>query len=304
MRKRMIAAVMALVLTWGTCSVAIAADKEGATSDSLKSHGTIVYEDEDSEVVINSLDLYMLADRIDQIRVNVADQLGNLHTYFTTGQGVTLKTDGHIGITHRTPSGKDYVDPLTVNFDTLLEGIAASQWIPTDVEDYGYSDNTRLYRKADGSLTTHGNEDGLTEIRIREATADNLSAGTAAWVNGRLLLGTGKDNSSYMEKGQDSASGDSSGSMNGVFQDFNTVGGWMGNFDGDLPYTFTPGKSLLMVLDGPLKPVFDGANLPDSAVTGRYCSMYYWENNPHSSIKVAIAGSQAGYNATLLVKEW
>lgn len=304
MRKRMIFAVAALVLTAGICSTAMAAEKEGATSKSLKSHGSIVYEDADSEVEINSLDLYMLADQIDQIRVNVANQLRSLHTYFTTGKGVALKTDGRIGITHTAPSGKNYVDPLTIDFDTLLEGIAASQWVPTDVKDYGYSDGTRLYRKADGSLTTYGSGDDLTEIRIREATADNLSAGTAAWVNGRLLLGTGKDNSSYMEKGQDSASGDDTGGMGSSLFDFYEVEGWMGGFHGEIPYSFTPGKSLLILIDGPLDPVFDGANLPDASMTKRECSMFYWENNPHSAIKVKIPDGVGGANANMLIKEW
>lgn len=304
MKKRIISALMAVALTVGTCSVAMAADTAGATSDSLKSHGTIVYENADETVVINSLDLYMLADQIDQIRVNVTKQLGNLHTYFTTGQGAPLQTDGRLSVTHTTPAGGNYVDPLTIDFDTLLEGIAASQWIPSDVKDYGYAAGTRLYQKADGSLTTDKGTESLPEIHIREATADNLSAGTAAWVNGRLLLGTGQDNRSYMEKGQDAASENNTSSTDGIFQDFITVGGYMGDFDGVLPYTFTPGKSLLMVFDGPLKATFDGSNLPDTAVTGRYFSMYHWKSNPHTSINVKVNGSNAGYNATLLVKEW
>lgn len=304
MRKRIISAVTALVLTLGTCSIAMAADKGGPTSESLKSHGTIVYEDADSEVVINSLDLYMLADQIDQIRMNVADQLGNLHTFFTTGRGAALKTDGRIAVTHTTPSGKDYVDPLTIDFDTLLEGIAASQWIPSDVKDYGYSDGTRLYRKADGSLTTYKSGDDLTEIFIREATADNLSAGTAAWVKGRLILGTGKDNSAYMEKGKDAGSGNDADNFDGIFQDLNQIGEWMGGFNGELPYSFTPGKSLLLFFDGPLDATFDGANLPDTAKTGRCFSMFYWKNNPHTTIKVKVQAAESGVNNTLLVKEW
>lgn len=306
MRKRIISAVLALALTFGTCSVAMAANKGGATSDSLKSHGTIVYEDSDSEVIINSLDLYMLADQVDQIRLNVVDQLRSLHTYFTAGQGVPLKTDGKIGITHKAPFGTDYVDPLTIDFDTLLEGIAASQWVPTDVKDYGYSGGTRLYRRADGSLTTYGSGDDLTEIFIREATADNLSAGTAAWVNGRLLLGTGKDNSAYMEKGENagSASGSGSENLDGVFQNFTVTGGWMGGLNGDIPYDFTPGKSLLIVFDGPLVPTYDGNNLPDTTVAGRYFHLSYWKNNANSTIKVKVPEGSSGYNDRLLVKEW
>lgn len=78
----------------------------------------------------------------------------------------------------------------------------------------------------------------------------------------------------------------------------------MGGFDGTIPYSFTPGKSLLIVLDGPLKGTLDGANLPDSAVIGRYFSMFYWQCNPHSSIKLKVQAAHSGFNNTLLVKEW
>lgn len=36
---------------------------------------------------------------------------------------------------------------------------------------------------------------------VTAASEENLSAGTAAWVNGTLLLGTGGDNQSYYENG-------------------------------------------------------------------------------------------------------
>lgn len=200
MKKKIISAVTALVLTIGTCSVAMAADQGGATTDKLQSHGTIVYESGDDEVVINSLDLYMLAEQIDQVRVNVVEQLGEMHTFFTAGQGTALKNGGQIGITYTKPSGKDFVDPLTLDLRTLVEGIAASQRISSDVRDYGYSAGTKLYQKTDGSLTTDRGTENLPELHIREATPENLSAGTAAWVKGELILGTGKDNQTYMEK--------------------------------------------------------------------------------------------------------
>lgn len=307
MKKKLISAVMALVLTIGTCSVAMAAEKGGTTADDLKSRGTIIYEGAEEEVEINSADLYMLADQIDQIRINVTNQLGKLNTFFTTGQGTALKNGGRVAITHTRPYGNEYVDPLTIDFDTLVEGIAASQHISSDVKDYGYSAGTRLYQRTDGSLATDRGGEDLPELFIKPAAPENLSAGTAAWVKGKLILGTGKDNQTYMQKGESSVpSGGTGGNgdLSSIFLDFTKVGGWMAGFDGVLPYTFTPGKSLLIALDGPLDATFDGENLPDSSVTGQFFSIFYWQNNPHSSIKLKVQSAQSGFNDTILVKEW
>ena len=152
----------------------------------------------------------MLADQIDQVKLEVADQLEAMNTYFTAGDGISLDTDRYISVTHTRPSRTDFVDPISVNFDTLLEGIAASQSVSSDVTDYGYSPGTKLYKGADGELTTNGSEEGAEQISVSAATADNLSAGTVAWVNGRLILGTGGDNKAYFDKGEKNNSGGSS----------------------------------------------------------------------------------------------
>lgn len=125
----------------------------------------------------------------------------------------------NISITHTRPSKTDFVDPVSVNFDTLLEGIAASQSVSSDVTDYGYSPGTKLYKSANGELTTNGSAEGAEQISVAAATADNLSAGTVAWVDGRLILGTGGDNRAYFDKGMEesnSGSGSDSGLSKGV----------------------------------------------------------------------------------------
>lgn len=202
MKKKILSVILLLTLTLGTGSVAAAADGNGATRNSLRSCGAVAYQKD--KVVINSADLYMLADRIDQVKLGVADQLGAMHTYFTAGDGISLDSDGQISVTHTRPSTADRIDSMSVNFDTLLEGIAASQSVSSDVTAYGYSSGTALYKGTNGALTTNGAVKGAEQIRIGAATADNLSAGTAAWVNGHLILGTGKDNKAYFESGYSS----------------------------------------------------------------------------------------------------
>lgn len=221
MKSKIISIILIMTMMIGTCSVAVAADPKGnATRDSLKSYGSIEYHKGGDKVVFNSEDLYLLADQIDQVKLDVVDQLEAMNTYFTAGDGINLDTDRYISITHARPSRVDFVDPLSVNFDTLLEGIAASQSVSQDVEAYGYAANTELYINASGALTTDGSEEGATQINISAATAENLSAGTVAWVNGQIILGTGGDNKAYFDKGvenqekPDNPPDDSSGNVN------------------------------------------------------------------------------------------
>lgn len=169
MRKKGLSAILISVLLFGTCAAVLAAETKGeATGEHLKSHGRIVYQNDGDRVVIDSDDLYMLADRLDLFKRGVADQLNSINTYFTREEGISLKTEPDVHVVHAKPSGESTVDPMGIGFDTLLEGIAASQSVPSDVT---------------------------------AASVDNLSAGTAAWVNGELLLGTGEDNRRYYQSG-------------------------------------------------------------------------------------------------------
>lgn len=146
--------------------------------------------------MVDSADLYVLADKVDSFKKSVAGQLAAMHTYLTTERGIELTTDGEVKVTHTEPQSQ--ADPVSVDFDTLLEGLAASQSIPLESFDYGYPDGTKLYRAQDGKLTT---DSSGQEINIAAATAESLSAGRAAWVDGELLLGSGTDNQAYYNSG-------------------------------------------------------------------------------------------------------
>lgn len=309
MKKRSILMILAAMLLLGnTVLVATAAKTPSATQNELHSQGAIHYQDGMETVVIDSADLYTLADRLDQFKLRVAEQLGRLNTYLSKdSSGVSLTGTDGVYVTHQEPSASNEMDPAVLSFDAILEGIAASQTIPTNPAAYGMDSGVRLYQGKDGKLQIGQKEgEGTKEVTIHKATARELSAGAAAWVDGKLILGTGDDNQSFCQSGS-SVSGSGSGSsedFSSVFVDFNTVGGYYGGFNGDIPYTFTKGKSVLLLFDGPFKPTFDGANLPDSAVTGRWFSLYYWKSNPHTRIKIKVQTAVNGYNDTLLLKEW
>ena len=212
MRKKLLSFMVVMTLTLSVCMTALAEGETGATppiqehggtAAELKSYGRIVYQKGTESMKIDSDDLYMLADQIDQVKLDVTDQLEALNTFFSTGEGIVLSTSEDINVVHATPAEEEAVDPLDVNFDTLLEGIAVSQSVSPDVTAYGYPAGTELYKNASGVLTTNGSEKGAEKIDVTAATADNLSAGTAAWVNGNLILGTGGDNKSYYDCNKD-----------------------------------------------------------------------------------------------------
>lgn len=203
MKKKCISILIIAVLVLGTCTVALAdgTTSANATRSALKSYGNVVYTNGKDTVKIYSEDFYTLADQLDSFKTCVADQLAEMNTYLSTGsKGTSLVSDSSIRVVHTTPSKSNVVDPLTVDFDTLLEGLAASQSIPFDVTEYGYKEGTALYKTPAGELTTDASKDDVEQINITAAKPENLSAGSAAWVNGELILGTGADNKAYYDQ--------------------------------------------------------------------------------------------------------
>lgn len=193
MKKKVLSILIVLTMMIGTCMVAAAAENPSATKAQLRSGGAVRYSGKDGEVIIDAADFYTLADQLDLFKIRVVKQLGVMRTYLTrSGGDVALTSADDVYAVHRKPAAGDEADPLSLDFATILEGIAVSQSIPTDPAAYGFPAGTQLYKKADGTLTT-SNSDGAEAVSVQPAEADNLSAGTAAWVNGKLLLGTGKD---------------------------------------------------------------------------------------------------------------
>ena len=216
--KKIILVMLAMTMLLSACMVTTAASASAATKNSLRSQGAIRYQEGTESVVIDSADLYTLADRLDLFKVRVAEQLGEIGTYLSRNpSGTQLTSDEGVYAVHQKPSSSGEADPLSLSFETILEGIAASQSIPTDPAVYGMGAGTTLYKGTDGKLYS-STQEGAEEICIQAATAENLSAGTAAWVNGKLILGTGGDNKAYHDLGYQEGSGgqgsESSGDVN------------------------------------------------------------------------------------------
>jgi len=294
--------ILILVLTFGTCGTALAADTIGRTGDDLKSYGRIAYQNGSDAVVIDSEDFHMLADRLDLFKQRMADQLQAMHTYFTAGEGISLQTNADVSVVHTRPSDENIVNPLEADFDTLLEGLAASQSVSSNLTDYGYPAGTEIYKNAAGTLTTDGSEEGAEKIGVTAATADNLSAGTAAWVNGSLILGTGEDNKSYFDSGNAEAS-----SQIGQI-DFIQYGGsllakvkdeWhMGPIDIQIP-----NKDVWLVLPGPISHKSRFTPAADTMVNDDSLSFQLYKKDPNlpdtamRTLHLPDNGNHSGYSA-------
>lgn len=214
-KKKIISLMLMLSMLFSVCMVAAAAGTPAATRNSLRSQGAIRYQEGTESVVIDSADLYTLADRLDLFKVRTVEQLGAIGTYLSGNPGGTpLTSEAGIYAVHQKPESYSETDARSLSFEVILEGIAASQTIPTDPADYGMGSGTKLYKDADGKLSSSAQE-GAEEICIQAATAENLSAGTAAWVNGRLILGTGGDNKAYHDLGYQDGSDAQDGDDNG-----------------------------------------------------------------------------------------
>lgn len=144
----------------------------------IKSTGIIDFKD--GAAVIDTTDFIYLANEIDLLestyKTEIVSSLNDMGTYFTSEGSVTHNIDENLIM----PESAEMLA-----FGQLTNGILNSQSIPEDKSYSGIlpgSDETVI-----GTLSA--------------ATADNLSLGTAAWVNGELLCGTGGDNNSYYTRG-------------------------------------------------------------------------------------------------------
>lgn len=311
MKKRRISMILAALFLLGSaCTVTAAAQTPTATQKDLNSQGKICYQDGTETVVIDSADLYTLAGRLDQFKLRVAEKLDGLQTYLTKDpSGIPVSESAGIYITHKEPTASEKVDPTALPFDAILKGIEKSRSISTDPTVYGLPSGVQLYQDKEGKLQVGSSEgEGTAPVSIHAATAGELSAGAAAWVDGNLLLGTGEFNQTYYEAGT-SESGDSSAIGPGVdcsslFSNYNSIGKYYGGFNGEIPYNFTPGKSVVLIFDGPFKPTFDPTNAPTIGTVGSSFSMYYWRSNPNSRMTVKVEPAVNGLNVKLLLKEW
>lgn len=175
--KRVLAATLVIVLLSGITLYSVAAGHE------WKSQGNVeaVRSDGTKTVIFDKSDLDYLDGRIDAIEADVSTGKENLANALNP-----LGTNPSLG----TPlSG-------TSTFNELMEAINHSQAIPDKTIGESVSIATEDYELA----STVTGQTINSDTKISAATADNLSLGTSAWVDGSLVIGTGADNKNYYDQ--------------------------------------------------------------------------------------------------------
>lgn len=181
--KRVLVATLVIVLLSGITLYSVAAGHEWKSSgniEAMKSDGTKV-------TIFDKSDLDYLDGRIDAIEADVSTGKANLANALNPlGTNPSLST------------------PLsgTSTFNELMEAINHSQAIPDKTIGESVSIATEDYELA----STVTGQTINSDTKISAATADNLSLGTSAWVDGSLLIGTGADNKNYYNRNAGSVS--------------------------------------------------------------------------------------------------
>ncbi|MCM1087772.1 MAG: hypothetical protein NC419_06420 [Muribaculaceae bacterium] len=203
-RKKLIYSCVALLLPTvlfllAILEIDVSAEGTGRKSG-IQSKGIIDFAD--GTVVMDSADLIYLADEMDRLedayKTNTAIALNGVGTYFKADGGTVYQKEEETLLAENAAS---------LSFQNLYDGILHSQSVAhlAAIQATNVSGAPLYYQSADAqnnqdliSQTTQAND---FPIYIRSATADNLTAGCAAWVNGTLLVGNGKDNAASYEKG-------------------------------------------------------------------------------------------------------
>lgn len=179
--KRTLAAILVLTMTIGTTLFV------SASSHTYKSTGNVEYQDSTGTktTLFAVEDIDYLDSKIDTLENNVVVGKGNVAVALSNlGTNATLDS--------------------SLTFDELVTAINNSQKIPDvaigEKVDASVTDET--YELA--SSVTGNTVDASTGISA--ATAENLSLGSAAWVDGELIVGNGGDNNNYYNKKSSSLS--------------------------------------------------------------------------------------------------
>lgn len=179
-----------------------AKDGEYNRRSRIASKGAVKYSN--NTVVLNSSDLIYLADEIDQLereyKSATMEALNRIGTFYVSADGDISHDD------HDNNVSSDAAAELS--FSDLYQGILESQSVEhlADVQAED-ADGSPLYYADRNACESHDITSTTTDandypVLIQPAAAGNLTAGTAAWVDGELIIGSGTDNTAYYDNGR------------------------------------------------------------------------------------------------------
>lgn len=175
--KGVLGIILAATLMIGATAVVSANGGTLVDPNSFASKGKIQVKenetDPDPAIVIDSADL-----------VTLANATNELNTQFTDSLAAAVNNIGSVPQTDRVAAGAQFSD--------ILSAITNSQAIDS---------SESVYVLPNGTVTDDSTAEGVVETQITGATEANLTAGTAAWVDGQYIVGTGSDNNSYYANG-------------------------------------------------------------------------------------------------------
>ena len=181
----------------------LAEDGEYNRRKEITSEGVIDYSN--NTVVFDSSDLIYLADEIDDLertyKSKTVEALNQINTFYTSVNG---------DISHDPDDNHVSADAAPeLSFDDLYQGIIKSQSVDhlSGVQAKDAAENPLYYADQNASerndLITTTTDANDYPVLIQRVAKENLTAGTAAWIDGNLIIGTGADNTAYYKSGYD-----------------------------------------------------------------------------------------------------
>lgn len=163
----------------------------GHRREAVTSRGMINYDN--GGIIIDSSDLVTLADETDKLEMTYKTDITNALAQV----GTHVQQDG--SISHENAAD---IDPVQVAFRDLAAGILCSQSVEHLASTQASDINGPIYYRFEKNniLEVVGEDTGMP-VLIVPAAADNLTAQTAAWVNGTCITGNGADNYYFYQKG-------------------------------------------------------------------------------------------------------
>lgn len=189
-RKKLMGVITAVLVCITVVGSTVYASEE-QRRDGILSRGAINYDH--GRVVIDSADLVTLADEMDTLETSyksrVVNALADRKTY--------VRQDGSISHEER-----EDIDSQKIAFRYLAIAVLQSQSVEHLNSTQASDTKGLLYYKfaKNNILEVTGSDTGMP-VFIVPATEDNLTAQTAAWVNGQCLSGNGSDNYYFYQKG-------------------------------------------------------------------------------------------------------
>lgn len=181
----------ATIFCYSCGSVAYAAEEE-----TIRSRGSLIYQEkgmaeieEEEMVVYDATDIRKIKEYLDLQKEGLLQKLLQLGTAFIqtdTGWQYSRNPEDMPG---SIPEGGQ------IGWDLLFNAVRDSQSVPENIA----VKDSKFPLQIEG-IAEHTDS-------YRAATADNISKGKAAWLEGTLLLGTGADNDKAYEKGKEDGTG-------------------------------------------------------------------------------------------------